>query len=208
MKCPLCYGSSEEFSRYRERAYFKCLECHSIFADPKNLLGPSDEMARYVEHNNDIYDPGYRSFVSPIVNTVLEKYSPHHVGLDFGSGTGPVITKMLEEKGYKVLQFDPFFHNTPEALTRKYDFIVSCEVIEHFYNPRKEFEQLQSMLNPGGELICMTDIYKDSINFEKWYYKDDPTHVFFYHPEAFEYIKERFGFRSVLVNNRLVRFCN
>jgi 2-polyprenyl-3-methyl-5-hydroxy-6-metoxy-1,4-benzoquinol methylase len=170
------------------------------------LLNLTDEKARYLEHNNDVFDEGYRSFVRPVTNAVTNSFTSQHHGLDFGSGTGPVISEVLKEKGYSIVQYDPFFLNKPELLTRKYDYIVCCEVIEHFSNPLKEFGLLREMLNPAGELICMTHIYSEIINFDKWYYKDDATHVFFYHRKAFEFIKLEFNFSELIIENRLVRF--
>lgn len=206
LKCPLCSGRSQLFTNYRKRDYYRCDKCKSLFVDPKALLNQADERARYLEHNNDVFDKGYRSFVSPIINAVTNGFNPQHQGLDFGSGTGPVISEVLKEKGYSIVQYDPFFLNKPELLKRNYDYIVCSEVIEHFYNPRKEFGLLYEMLNPGGELICMTHIFSEEIIFEKWYYKDDATHVFFYHHMAFEFIKSEFNFSELIVENRLVRF--
>lgn len=205
-KCPLCSGISKSFANYRERDYYQCSQCNSLFVDPTDLLNHADEKARYLEHNNDVFDERFRNFVSPIINAVTNKFNPQHLGLDFGSGTGPVISEVLKEKGFSIEQYDPFFHNKPELLKGKYDYIVSCEVIEHFYNPLKEFGMLCEMLNRGGELICMTHIYSEEINFKKWNYKDDPTHVFFYHHKAFEFIKSEFNFSELIIENRLVRF--
>jgi hypothetical protein len=81
-------------------------------------------------------------------------------------------------------------------------------VIEHFYHPKKEFEMLKGMLKDGGKLYLMTDIYDESIDFASWYYKNDPTHVFLYHKDAFEYIREKFEFKSVKVKGRLIVFSN
>jgi SAM-dependent methyltransferase len=113
---------------------------------------------------------------------------------------------VLSEKGYSIDQYDPFFCNKPEVLSRKYDYIVCCEVIEHFYKPYNEFDQLKSLLKPGGMLICMTDVFYDGIDFAKWYYKNDPTHVFFFHPTSLSYIKTEFGFSTFMLNGRIVRF--
>ncbi len=206
--CPLCKSNSEQFFLYREKYYFKCNRCKSVFADPKSHLDYEEELARYLTHQNDTEDLGYQNFVWPIVKTICETFNQKHIGLDFGAGTGPVISKMLTEKGYNIYQYDPFFHNEPELLNKKYDYIACCEVIEHFHDPQKEFALLRQLLNPNGELICKTDILTDDTNFTKWYYKDDPTHVFFYHPNAFEYIKMKFGFLDVIIDNRLIRFLN
>lgn len=205
-KCPLCENDSSPLITYLNRDYYRCKGCCSIFVDPEKLLNYDNEKARYLEHNNDVYDPGYRDFVRPLVDIVLTEFAPQHLGLDFGAGPGPVISQMLMERAYNIVQYDPFFCNSIELLSSQYDYIVSCEVIEHFFNPNREFEQLRSMLKPGGELICMTDIYSDDVNFLKWYYKNDPTHVFFYHHRALEFIAEKFGFVSLYVKGRTIRF--
>ena len=54
----------------------------------------------------------------------------------------------------------------------------------------------------------MTDIYDESIEFSKWYYKNDPTHLFFYHKKTFEWIEKEFNFSNVTIKHRLITFTN
>lgn len=164
-----------------------------------------NEKSRYEEHNNDVNDVKYQNFVSPITNAVLKNFKKEHKGLDFGAGTGPVISKVLKYKGYSILLYDPYFHPFPELLSKTYDYIVCCEVIEHFFDPAKEFKMLNRMLNPAGALFCMTDIYDDNINFSTWYYRNDPTHVFIYRKETFLWIKENFNFSKIIIDKRLIQ---
>lgn len=42
----------------------------------------------------------------------------------------------------------------------------------------------------------MTDLYKSDIDFPKWYYKNDPTHVFFYSDEAFKWIQGHWKWKN------------
>ena len=165
-----------------------------------------EEIERYQYHNNDVNDLGYQKFVSPIVNAVKQYFNSNHIGLDFGAGTGPVLSKMLQVAGYQIKQYDPFFHKYPELLNEKYDYIASCEVVEHFHYPDKEFELLKKLLLPNGMLFCMTDIYNPTIDFANWYYKNDPTHVFIYQKETFEWIKTTFNFSDLTIDKRLVSF--
>lgn len=88
----------------------------------------------------------------------------------------------------------------------KYNYIICCEVIEHFHFPQKEFTLLRSLLKPGGILYCMTEIYSEDIDFINWHYKNDPTHVFFYHKDALKWIQEHFRFSEVKKKNRLIEF--
>ena len=203
-KCPLCENDSTHFFIYRKRTYFRCNGCNSIFVDPDNLLGYENEKERYLEHNNDVFDPGYRNFVRPLVDVVISEFTPQHFGLDFGAGPGPVISQMLKEKAYNIVQYDPFFCNNIDLLTSQYDYIVCCEVIEHFHDPAKEFSSLKSMLNHGGKLILKTDILKPNTDFKQWYYKNDATHVFFYSLKSFDFIVKKFGFSQITIDDRLI----
>lgn len=169
-----------------------------------SLPDSSSEKARYETHNNDVEDPRYRAFVSPIVEAVATGWPTSAKGLDFGAGTGPVISVMLGEKGYDMQLYDPFFHPSVEPLRDKYHFIACCEVIEHFHDPAAEFQRLHDLLLPGGTLYCMTDILTEEVNFSSWYYTNDPTHVIFYRPETFEWIAKRYGFAAPEIDGRLI----
>lgn len=201
--CPLCQDTGKSF--YKE-LFFKSPTCFAIFKNRQQLPDYSSEKKRYETHNNDINDLGYQNFVSPITQTVLSTFTQQHKGLDFGAGTGPVISKILLDNGYNILQYDPFFHPYANLLEQAYDYIVCCEVIEHFYHPYKEFELLKKLLHPKGKLYCMTHLYDPSIEFNSWYYKNDPTHVFIYQKETIEWIKQRFNFSSVAIEGRLITF--
>jgi SAM-dependent methyltransferase len=174
--------------------------------DPEHRPNSTDEKARYLHHQNDVNDLGYQQFSSPITSSVLRDFSSEHIGLDFGAGTGPVISKLLTDNKFNISLYDPFFHNHPELLEETYDYIVCCEVMEHFYSPAKEFALLKRLLKPGGKLYCMTELYHEGIDFKSWHYKSDPTHVFFYHQKSLEYIKEQFGFSAFSVEGRLVSY--
>jgi arylsulfatase A-like enzyme len=116
------------------------------------------------------------------------------------------IAKVLKDNNYNIALYDPFFHNIPELLEDKYDYIVCCEVIEHFHNPKKEFTLLKKLLKKGAQLYCMTDLYDESNDFHNWYYKNDLTHVFIYHKNTILWIQQEFGFSDVKISGRLISF--
>lgn len=115
---------------------------------------------------------------------------------------------MLNDNSYNISSYDPFFHNHPELLEESYDYIACCEVIEHFYNPSREFYLLKKLLKKDAKLYLMTELYDDSIDFDSWYYKNDPTHVFFYHRDTFKWIMKEFNFSDVTINHRLITISN
>lgn len=185
MNCTLC---NSELVNKKDDYYYECTVCKGIVKDEKYYLTAAEEKARYETHNNDVNDIRYQNFTSPITNYVFDNFSPKHKGLDFGCGTGPVISSMLMKKNYEIVQYDPFFAPKHDLLDFMYNYIVSCEVFEHFYNPKKEINRLVSKLKDNGCLLVMTMLYNDSIDFNSWFYRNDPTHVFIYRKETIEYI--------------------
>ncbi len=174
---------------------------------PEDFPSSSEEEYRYTTHNNDIEDERYQRFVAPIVDLVIEDFSPKNtMGLDYGAGTGPVITKLLSDQGYQLELYDPYFHPNSSTLKKKYDYIVCCEVVEHFHTPDAEFQRLFSLLKKGGRLYCMTDFLEEDQLFSEWYYKNDETHVAFFNPSSLQWIKNHFGFSHVEKKGRLVVF--
>ena len=115
---------------------------------------------------------------------------------------------MLRDKGFQIENYDLYFENNPELLTRKYDYISCCEVMEHFHQPYKEIELLKSLLLPKGKLYCKTEVFNNQKPFENWYYKDDFTHVFIYQLKTLEWIKNEFHFSNLIIKEKLIVFEN
>lgn len=206
--CRLCAHKGDLFYQSEVALFYKCSNCEGVFIGSPFLLEEKAEEERYKAHNNDTSDPRYRKFVSPITNAIEASFSNINKGLDFGCGTGPVITEILREKGYNVNTYDPFFDYRPDVLNEKYDFIACCEVAEHFHRPAEEFNLLKKLLHNKGMLFIMTDLYKEEINFADWYYKNDPTHVFFYQKATFQWICEHYNFKNLEISGRLITLKN
>jgi SAM-dependent methyltransferase len=199
-QCPLCsnHKVSLKLAKPTGQRYFDCHTCGLIFLGAEFLLKPETEKACYLNHKNDVEDLGYQKFVSPIIDYVSKNISLNSQGLDFGAGPGPVVTSMLRKLGYDMTMYDPFFWDDKLALDRSYDFIVASEVAEHFHSPAKELLKLKAILKDEGQLILMTEIFDDQIDFAKWYYHLDSTHVVFYRSESLEWIRSHFGFKDLL----------
>lgn len=202
--CPLCSGKSSHYYTKGQREFLQCSLCLSVFTHPDCFLTPEEEKAHYECHENDPNDIRYQNFLSPVTNAILSDFYQNDKGLDFGAGTGSPIVKILLDNGYDIGQYDLFFFNDTEKLTHKYNYIACTEVAEHFKQPNKEFRQLRDMLLPDGKLYIMTDMFDENRDFGTWYYKTDPTHVFLYHPKAFEWIAKVFGFKNVGINGRVI----
>jgi SAM-dependent methyltransferase len=199
MSCPLCYSqSTTEYGNTNKVQFLLCGRCALVFKAPEFFPSEEQEKSRYLLHQNDVNDSAYQNFVSPLVEAIILNHSSNHHGLDFGAGTGPVIAKLLQDKDYTITLYDPFFHPNDEVLKDKYDFIICCEVMEHFHKPNKEFDLLRNLLKPNGSLYCMTQLFPTQEKFKNWNYKNDPTHVVFYSEESLNWIKVHFGFKELI----------
>lgn len=201
MECTLCNTSLNEMA---DEFYFICQTCGAYVKDEKYFLNEEEEKERYQTHNNDVNDERYKEFTSPITNAILKNHTRDHLGLDYGCGTGPVISKQLKDNGFQVKLYDPFFHPSEEYMKHNYEYIFSCEVFEHFYNPKHEIEKLNQILKPGGKLYIMTHIFNPSLDFVNWYYRLDPTHVFIYTKKTIEYIAQIYHLEIEKITDRLV----
>ena len=149
-------------------------------------------------------DTGYYQFILPILNQVKHLHTKGATGLDFGCGHSPVLSNYLIQEGFEMQVFDPIFFKDRTVLGHQYDFVVSCEVIEHFHYPLETFKTLFNILGPQGTLICKTHLFHPGIEFDSWYYKNDPTHVFIFQAETFQWLKKIFHLNSVEIKNRVI----
>jgi len=204
--CPLCQGEASDFFQNTQHSFSLCSICSGIFRDRDQFLSLEDEKKRYLNHISCIVDTGYYEFIRPVIDEVANNFKKDSLGLDYGCGHTPVLSRHLVKEGFKVLEYDRIFFNNASILKEPYDFIISCEVIEHFFDPYREFKQQFNMLASDGKLICKTHPYAKEIDFASWYYKNDPSHVFIYQNETFEWIGEKFQLKNVKINDRVITF--
>ena len=193
--CPLCSRSSiTHYHQDKRRDYWQCNDCALVFVAKQQHLSSEAEKAIYDHHENDLEDAGYRRFLSRLFEPLQQRLAHKSVGLDFGCGPAPLLATMLQEQGHQMALFDLYYHNDPNVLAKRYDFICCTEVIEHLADPQKMLSQMHAMLKEGGTLALMTKLVLDAQRFTTWHYKNDLTHIAFYSKETFAYIAERFGF--------------
>lgn len=190
--CPLCHSvKTIFFTNAQDRDYYLCTRCKLIFVPKVFLLNKTEEKKRYDLHENSINDKAYVQFLSPIVEAVQKRIDPPSFGLDFGSGPEPVLTELLKRKNYQLNIYDPFYAKNDIVLSKKYEFIILVEVAEHFFNPYQEFNKLIDMLSPKAYLFVMTSSTDNIVDFTKWPYQRDHTHVCFYANESLKYIAQK-----------------
>lgn len=196
MNCRLC--DNTELSKANgadQRNYYFCNKCKAVNVHPKEFVDKVKERVRYLKHNNGIEYDGYVNFLRKAIKPALSFIDENMKGLDYGCGYSPTLSKILEREGYSCDDYDPFFFKN--EIDENYDFIFSTEVFEHFFEPNSEIQKLTNLLNENGYLIVMTERWTDLEHFNNWYYTKDPTHVFFYHTNTFDYICQKYGYEKV-----------
>jgi len=106
---------------------------------------------------------------------------PHCHVLDFGSGPVPVPSRMLEDRGFGVTTYDPFF--APDESWRKvrWETILVHEVAEHLVAPGTTLALLAGILRPGGLLCVRTRFLAMHLTgFADWAYRLDASHTGFF----------------------------
>ena len=194
--CPLCESEPiRQLVVVDCKTYWRCDVCHLTFLSSDAYLPPADELARYLLHENSPEDSRYREFLSRLTNHLIPKLQPGATGLDFGSGPGPTLSVMLEEVGFAMDIYDPYFAPDTAPLGRTYDFITCTETVEHFRHPAKEFHRFDQMLRHGGWLGIMTEMLEADENFPNWWYHTEPTHICFYKQETMVWIAARYDWK-------------
>jgi len=207
MNCPVCKAlNTKLFQQIEGKDYFRCQICRAIFIDDKHHLASADEKERYSQHNNGVYDEKYRKFLSKLYKPLVKKLKSGSKGLDYGCGPGPALAQMFVENKFFVDVYDPYFFPDESFLNKKYKFVTCTEAAEHFYNPFVEFNKINEILEEGGWLGVMTNFFDESINFEDWYYRKDPTHVCFYSEQTFEVIASQRGWSYEIPTKDIVLF--
>ena len=213
LRCRVCSSVTVPFFEQNNRNYERCTHCFLIQLRRMECPRLDDEKAEYMLHNNDPYDPRYRRFLQGVTQAMIqwlrrEKRASPNI-LDFGSGTGPTISVVLGEEGWKVDNYDPLFSPDRRLLEKKYDVISSTEVVEHFYDPRASWALLFSLLKKDGCLVVMTqasDRYSTSETFARWRYIRERSHVAFYHTKTMEWLAQNHGMHLSVVSPNIFWF--
>ncbi len=203
-ECPLCHeeGGKLYFQHTKSRrVFYRCGVCDLVFANRKDLLDRSEERRRYAQHENSNLDEGYRAFLQPSVEGIRDLYQSGWIGLDYGCGPYPALAEILSENGIQVDTYDPAFF--PDLKEKKYDFLVSTEVVEHFHDVNQEWRKILSVIGLSAPVVIMTNRHDEVSDFSGWHYWRDETHVSFYSQKTFQWIGERFSYHCEFPHERV-----
>ncbi|MBG08366.1 MAG: hypothetical protein CME68_06380 [Halobacteriovoraceae bacterium] len=207
--CPLCRSpESSLVLKNKKREFYLCSQCSLTFVPSSFHLSKIEEKDRYTKHNNSSDDPIYKEFLMTLTTPLLKKAvsGVSWKGLDFGSGSSDTLSLIMREEGHEFYSYDPFFKNDTSLLETKYDVITCSEAIEHFSNPKLEWEKLWSLLKPNGTLAVMTQFRSFEKKFSDWWYIRDLTHVSFFSKATFDWLADRDHLKSSRYGNSVIFF--
>lgn len=202
--CTLCEQASTLplDLKNESRIFYYCASCNLIFVDARFHLSKEAERSRYELHQNDKENNGYVTFLKRVIEPVLPLLTPDKVLLDYGCGPVPTLAAILKEQQLTCFNYDPIFNFTHPHTA--YDFIFTTECMEHFYYPKRDIAQIDSLIKPGGFLGIMTERWGSLDQFNTWYYKRDKTHVSFYHETSFDYICKQYRYTIYFTDHKRV----
>jgi SAM-dependent methyltransferase len=200
--CKICSGSVRKICYQQlEVDYYYCPNCKFLSRDDQKILPAEQEQERYLRHTNTLADTGYVDMLKTFIDKSITPFKPNiKTALDFGSGPGPVLSRLLRDMGYETDIYDIYFAPGRGYLDKTYDLITCTEVLEHLKDPLETMSILKDRLNPGGILAVMTlfhPVYEISSTldqlpcekvFKDWWYRRDPTHISFFRPETFYHV--------------------
>lgn len=212
LKCPVCNNAdtslldSIQRGPLAGREFWHCANCQLIHVPAGFHLEADAEKAIYDLHDNSPDDDGYRRFLSRLFTPLAAQLPAGSCGLDFGSGPEPVLARLFQAAGFACATYDLYYDNAPERLQQRYDFIVSTEVFEHLAAPAQVFQQLLTCLKPNGRFGIMTQRWDTEARFKQWTYRNDPTHICFFHEQTFQWLAQKFGLQLTIYPRDVVIF--
>jgi hypothetical protein len=174
----------------------RCPSCGVIFG-PQKMLKLDDQMVD-LEYRNiyRIYSEG--DTTDSVIRTFM-LLSPRRDGiyLDFGCG-GEWLTSIekLRKDGWNVVGFEPNVSNSSsyvlssweELESKRFDGIISHNVLEHLFDPIGTTKKLANLLNHGGRIVHKTPCFEYRYEYSRF-------HVFFFTGRSPEVLAERSGLK-------------
>ena len=208
--CKICQASTRSMKDVKkEFIYYRCDTCGFVALDDQYMINAIEEKNKYDQHNNSLENEGYVQMFEDFLDLTIEPYSQNiQRVLEFGSGPEPVLSKLLERRGFEVDIYDLYYAPKKVYEDKSYDFITSTEVFEHLQKPLEVLELLVKHVNSNGYIALMTKFPpKDDKIFLAWWYRRDPTHISFFTPKSFEAMAEKVGLKVLkTINENIVVF--
>ena len=233
ISCPLC--KSPKYKLLYKKTYsriVKCEHCSLIYTNPrlksqylKHLYTKS-----YFQNTNSSHF-GYENYLGDKIKIIktfskrlkqIEKFIPRGSLLDVGCATG-FFLKVAYDNKWKVegLEISKYAANIarsqlgfniyekglqePKILGKKYTLITLWDVIEHFYDPKKELQSIHTLLKKDGLLVISTpDVgsIPSLISGHRWVgYKLSDEHLMYFSEKTIKLLLKGTGFEVIKITH-------
>ncbi len=199
--------------------YYECMNCRMLQSDHLDTLTPPGlvKIANY-DPNADL-DSGAAWRLSCLANRLEQLFKlkilpctyPNFKALDFGCGTGFLVSYMAHRFEWGTVGYDPFW--TPAYAPDKvfadwksveqrapYNLVVASEVFEHFTHPKEELTRISDVLAKDvAFLYVTTGLYVPRKTTSDWSYLAPQSghHVSFYACRTMQEIARLMGANGV-----------
>lgn len=205
-QCKICGGETTVFgqklftdlrneSDSYDVTYHRCSECGFIFTSDFDHWSKEEFSANIYNEDYIKVDPDYVEKRPTLwVHSIARKVRKDESVLDYGAGND-VLASKLRRKGYDVVGWDPMWGSAPEFGDKKFDVVVSIEVLEHTPTPLETVKEIVSFLKPGGRIIMSTllnDVIKDE-GVDYWYIAPRNGHVCMHSKKSLDILFSKVG---------------
>jgi len=190
--------------------YYKCRQCSFVFT-------PQFDNASHQEFKTHIYndeyvtvDPDYVAVrpdgTASMINNSFAANKETLSILDYGGGSGRVETNLKELGFNHVDTYDPFSERFSQRPSRKYDLVISFEVVEHVPNVIDTFKDMKSFLSSDSMIMFSTLIQPDDLDTVKakwWYIAPRNGHISIHSRQSLQHVLNNMGLNHGLANQNL-----
>lgn len=143
--------------RSEQFCYWRCAHCRSLHARDEVDLG--HYYAGYPLHDIRDNDVAVRIvYQSQLARLVRAGLTRDHAIIDYGCGAGAFV-RFMRTAGYRnAVGFDEYNSQfcDREVLERRYDFVLSQDVLEHVPSPLALLDQFAKLARPAGVIAIGT----------------------------------------------------
>lgn len=205
--CRLCSGvtiikfSNTILEKYNVN-YLECNNCKSLQTEIPYWLEEAYENW-ITKYDTGVYA---RTEKTSLVSLFICKLFNFKNVIDVGGGDG-LFCRILRDYHINCFSSDKYSKNLysknfSKPNFDKPDLLTSFEAVEHFENPRDEFDQIFK-LNPKM-LLLTTSIYKrQEKNWEYFEFKTG-QHIFFFSKEALQMIGKKYNYKVIFLQSGFI----
>ena len=180
--------------------YHRCPNCQFIFTVAFDDF-TQDDFSRHIYNEDYIkVDPDYKEARAKSNAGFLAQTfgaSKNVRMLDYGGGAGLLAAELRRAGFTNVETYDPFVAEHAALPDKKYELIVSFEVLEHSPNPQATLDSMNSLLDNPGLILFTTMLQQPTIGQEGlnwWYAGPRNGHVSLYSQKSLSLLTQKYRF--------------